>query len=55
MVFGHEALIASVDAVKGDATQQLQTTLDDFREISEQHLKNVRNLRNDQHPKTATR
>jgi len=55
MVFGHEALIATVDAVKGDATQQLQTTLNDFRQISEQHLKNVRNLRKDRHPETANR
>lgn len=55
MVFGHEALIASVDAVKADATTQLQTTLEDFRQVSEQHLKNVRNLRKDHHPKTATR
>jgi len=55
MVFGHEALIASVDAMRGDATQQLQTTLDDFRQVSEQHLKNVRSLRNAQHPETADR
>lgn len=55
MVFGHEALIATVDAVKGDATQQLQTTLNDFRQISEQHLKNVRNLRKDRNPETANR
>lgn len=55
MVFGHEALITTVDAVKADATQQLQTTLNDFRQVSEQHLKNVQNLRKDRHPETANR
>lgn len=55
MVFGHEAFIATLDAVKGDATQQLQTTLDDFRQVTDQHLKNVRNLRKDRNPETATR
>jgi len=55
MVFGHEALISGIDAVRADATQQLQTTLDEFRDLSTQHLKNVRNLRQDVHPETANR
>jgi len=44
MQFGHEAMLASLNAVKGGATQQLQTTLDEFRQTTEQHLKNVRQL-----------
>lgn len=55
MTFGHEALIAGLDAMKGDATQHLQTTLDEFRQVSEQHLKNVRHLRTDPQPKTVAR
>lgn len=55
MAFGHEALIASVDAVNGDATQTFQTTLNEFRQVSEQHLKNVQNLRRDLQPRTAAR
>jgi predicted outer membrane protein len=55
MVIGHEALIANIDAVRNDSTQQLQTTLDEFRDLSVQHLKNVRSLRKAQHPETANR
>jgi len=44
MQFGHEAMLANLNAVKGGASQQLQTTLDEFRQSTEQHLKNVRQL-----------
>jgi len=42
MQIGHEAMLASLNAVRGGATQQLQVTLDEFRQTTEQHLKNVR-------------
>jgi len=58
MQFGHEAMLASLNAVKGGATQQLQTTLDEFGQTTEQHLKNVRQLNQHQqaefHPRATT-
>jgi predicted outer membrane protein len=45
MVFGHEALLASVDILNNDATDGLKSDLKPFREMLDRHLTQARDIR----------
>lgn len=44
MVFGHEALIASIDVLNNDATDGLRSDLGSFRNMLDKHLTQARDL-----------
>jgi predicted outer membrane protein len=44
MAFGHEGLIATIDAVKEGASKEFQPQLKSLRDMSEQHLVQIRDL-----------
>jgi predicted outer membrane protein len=55
MVFGHQALIASVDALDDDATKSLQPRLTSLREMLDRHLVRARELNTQVRTQTAAR
>jgi len=55
MIFGHEALLATIDAVQANAGESLQTTLKDLHQSAEKHLKEARRLHNEHRQQTVAR
>lgn len=48
MIFSHEAMAATIGAVKGDTTASFAKPLHELEQMTQKHLKELRRLRNEQ-------